>query len=41
MTFRNFSPQQMFIDLADEHQPECKFSIENNFTEWKEIKWKN
>ena len=35
MTFRNLSPQQMFINLANEHQPECKFSAENNFSEWK------
>jgi dienelactone hydrolase len=35
MSLRNLSPQQMFIALADEHQPECKFSPEQNFAEWK------
>lgn len=35
MSFRNLSPQQMFIALANEHQPECKFSPEQKFSEWK------
>lgn len=35
MTSKNLSPQQMFIAMADEHQPECKFSSEQNFADWK------
>ena len=33
MTFRNLSPQQMFIRLAAEHRPECAFR--GNFAAWK------
>ena len=35
MSSRNLSPQQMFIAMANEHQPECKFSTEQDFAEWK------
>ncbi|MDE0043033.1 MAG: hypothetical protein OXT74_13420, partial [Candidatus Poribacteria bacterium] len=37
MTTRNLSPQQMFIDLVNEHKPECQFSGKGleDFTEWK------
>ena len=37
MTTRNLSPQQMFINLAKEHKPECQFSGEGleYFTAWK------
>ena len=37
MTTRNLSPQQMFIELAKEHQPEYRFSGRGSqdFTAWK------
>jgi dienelactone hydrolase len=35
MSFRNLSPQEMFIALANEHRPQCKFSPEQKFSEWK------
>jgi hypothetical protein len=40
MSSRNLSPQQMFIAMAADHQPECKFSTEQNFADGKIIPYR-
>lgn len=35
MSFRNLSPQKMFMDMAAEHKPKCEFSRKTDFKAWK------
>ncbi|OGV54709.1 MAG: hypothetical protein A2X49_09545 [Lentisphaerae bacterium GWF2_52_8] len=35
MSFRNLSPQKMFMDIAAEHQPGCAFAAKTEFKTWK------
>jgi len=35
MSFRNLSPQRMFIEMAAEHVPQYAFSTKTDFSKWK------
>ena len=35
MSFRNLSPQRMFIEMAAEHVPQYAFNAKTDFAKWK------